>query len=668
MARTDLLALSFDDLAALTNRGTVKRAQRELEVNECTATLDLTDAGDVTVKWSDEVECRLPAGVVLREGRCSCAAVGLCRHLIRSVLFYQQHTAQQSGGEVATPSPQPWDPGTIGDDELARCFKPRDLAKARQQFEQGLLVELVRGVKPTARFHLQACLVRFLVPGDPRYTHCDCAAAAPCGHVPLAVWAFRKLDAAQTAGILTTAVTTLPVPVALLDEIETAVGEIPELGVSGLVSAWTSRLSRLEEKCREADLVWPAEILAELLQQHERYASHDSLFAPERVPELLGELLIRCDAIRHDTGALPQLLIRGSRTDRPQALDRARFIGLGCGVRVGKRSVELTAYLQDSDSGSVVAVCKDFADPVDDKQPPRSFAELSQAYAVKEMSLAALAGGQLLIRGGKRDASHRLMIARANATVQPQTFTWEQLPAPVLVEEFAELDARLSALPPSALRPRRVSEDFHVCKVARVEAVQFEAATQTVQAVLFDGRGQAALLQHPYTSRGQTGAEALLAKLRQMPQHLRFVAGVVRRSARGLLLQPVCVVFQDGEKRVAVQPWIDAASESTPVEVPPSTTHQNGDPLTDYWQQLQTALSGLLLLGLHRADGRNAQQWRELQQMGEAVGFARLARGAARLADELEAKSRTLRWDWRPASEAVLRLAVLGRLAQDLVN
>ena len=317
MPRADLLALSFDDLTTLTNRGTVKRAQREIEANECTGTLDESDAGDVTVTWSDGVECQLPAGVVVREGRCSCAAVGLCRHLIRTVLLYQQHAAQKSSGAAA---PQSWDPGTISDDDLARCFKPRELAKARQQFEEGLLVELVRGVKPSARFHLQACLVRFLVPGDPRYTHCDCAEAAPCSHVPLAVWAFRKLDAAKTAGVLATADKPMPPPVALLDEIEMVIGEIPEVGVSGMVSAWTSLLSRLEEKCRDADLAWPAEILAELLHQHERYASHDARFAPERVPELLGELLIRCDAIRHDTrGSCRNCWIHVSRADRPQA-------------------------------------------------------------------------------------------------------------------------------------------------------------------------------------------------------------------------------------------------------------------------------------------------------------------------------------------------------------
>ena len=178
---------------------------------------------------------------------------------------------------------------------------------------------------------------------------------------------------------------------------------------------------------------------------------------------------------------------------------------------------------------------------------------------MKGTSFAVLGAGQLLIRGGKRDASHRLTTGRADATVQPQTFTWEKLRPPVLVEEFAELDARLSALPPSSLRPRRVAEDFHVCKVASVEAVEFVVAAQTVQAIVIDERGQSAWLEHPYTSRGRTGAEALLAKLRQSPEQLRFISGSVRRSARGLLIQPVCLAFQDGDKRLAVQPWIDAA-------------------------------------------------------------------------------------------------------------
>jgi hypothetical protein len=154
----------------------------------------------------------------------------------------------------------------------------------------------------------------------------------------------------------------------------------------------------------------------------------------------------------------------------------ARFVGLGCAAHPGRHSVELTAYLQDSDSGSVVAVSRDFADKEEDEDEPKTFAELAQASAVKRTSFAALGAGQLLIRGGKRTASFHLLPTRAEVSVQPQAFAWESLRSPVLVEDYAELDARLSALPPASLRPRRVAEDFHVLPVAAVEAAHFDAA------------------------------------------------------------------------------------------------------------------------------------------------------------------------------------------------
>src|SRR5262249_24722861 len=155
------------------------------------------------------------------------------------------------------------------------------------------------------------------------------------------------------------------------------------------------------------------------------------------------------------------------------------FVGLGCGARPGRREVVLTAYLLDSDSGSMVAVSREFreAEP-DPAHPPRPFGDLAQALVVKGNSLATLGLGQLLIRGAKRTSSCPLLPGRADASVQPQAFAWEGLRRPVLVEEFAELDARLGALPPASLRPRRVAEDFHVCTVAGAEGAQFVDATQ----------------------------------------------------------------------------------------------------------------------------------------------------------------------------------------------
>src|SRR5205085_1685178 len=159
------------------------------------------------------------------EARCSCETLGLCRHLIRAVLLYQRHAPAASAE---------WDPGTITDAELARHFQRRQLTRLRQQFDEGLLVELFRGSKPTARFHDPACVVRFQVPGDLRYALCDCADdATPCVHVPLALWAFRRLAASDKAAILSTSPQSPPPPGETLDRIASMLGEYVEQGVSG---------------------------------------------------------------------------------------------------------------------------------------------------------------------------------------------------------------------------------------------------------------------------------------------------------------------------------------------------------------------------------------------------------------------------------------------------
>jgi hypothetical protein len=665
MPRADLLALTADDLAALTNRGTVKRAQREIEAGEYTGEVAEAADGTVTAKWSDGADCGIPAGAVLRDAHCSCAAAGLCRHLVRTVLAYQQQASQSAGTQQAA-SAGPWDPGEFTDDDLQRHYRPAGLARLRAEFEQGVLVELVRSSKPSVRFHLQGCVIRFQVRGDLRYTHCDCAEAAPCGHVPLAVWAFRLLDPARSSGILATGERAPPAPVALLDDLERAALEFAEYGASGAPPAWVDRLRRLEEACRDGDLVWPAEVLAEWVEQQERYARHDALFAADRLADLIGELLVRCDAVRNDTGALPQLLIRGASADRAMTLGAARFVGLGCGVRAGHKRVELTAYLQDADSGSVVAVRRDFAE--EETETPKPFGELALTAAVKRTSFAALGAGQLLLRGGKRTAGFRLLPARAEASVQPQAFAWEALRAPALVEDYAELDARLGALPPASLRPRRVAEDFHVCPVRSVEAVHFDGAAQSVRAVLLDAGGRRLCLEHPFHSRGQEGVEALLAKFALAAQELRFVSGQVRRGPQGLVVRPVCLVWQDGAARTAIQPWVERRPAGAPageiLSVPPHAP----EPLGEFLRRLQEELGELFVLGLGRADARAVRRWQELHQLAESIGSSRMSAVVAELASLLSQKSHTLRWDWQPAARALLRLAVLARASQDLVS
>lgn len=443
--RTDLLALTTDDLTLIANRGLVKRAQAELQAGELLYTIAEDEQGNLTIGWSDETTCRIPAGQPLSAARCSCPATTICRHILRSVLAYQQFAAQEAPAQP----PQTWDPGTIDDATLARVCANEALTWARKTHAAGQVIELVRSSKPSAYLHGFGIAVRFLVPSDPRYTHCDCAEAAPCRHVPLAVLAFRQLDPNATSGIIETAVVPAPIPIDLLDDLAQALGELIVLGLSNAPPALLVKLRRIEQRCRDAELQWPADALAELTQQHDAYAAHDARFDPSIVTSVLGELCVRSDAIRSNTGAVPQLFVRGSNQTAETRLEATRLVGLGCSVQVRRGGAELTAYQQDINSGALSVVRVAITDPSEPSAQPNPWRHYAQTPIAKGINLEAFASGQVLLKSARRFANGELKLGRAPASALAQAYNWETLRAPLLAESIAELSARIAAQPPA---------------------------------------------------------------------------------------------------------------------------------------------------------------------------------------------------------------------------
>ena len=525
--------------------------------------------------------------------------------------------------------------------------------------------------KPTARFHGLGFTLRFMVPGDVRYVSCDCGDRPPCRHAALAVWAFRELAADRTAGYVSLQQRTDPPPLALLDELEAAVAEQLRVGAAGGARRLKDRLRRLEREARAQGLAWPAEICADLALQQERYLAHDARFDPDLLVELIGEQLIRARAIRRDTGAVPQLLIRGLPSDRESRTGKARFIGLGCGARFRRGGVELTVHLQDADSGSIVALQREFPDPPEGSgEVPRSLSRLARRPVVQGVTLASLGSGQLLLQNAKRSAGGRLAIGRTRSSFSPQTYAWDTLRPPALAEGFAEVASRLAGLPPASLRPRHVAEDFHVCPVARVVEPGFDDTTQCVEATLLDAQGDRAHLVHPYTGRAAAGCEALLAALEVGPP-VRWAAGPVHLGPRGLEIYPVSLVVERGkDQRRLVQPWVDGESDAAVVgraagERAPSGELVDQDPVSTFPAELARELAELAVTGLEHADARTASTWRELARRGEAMGFDLLVAPVSRVATALEQRLHTARWDPTAAGREALALALLVRLAAE---
>lgn len=672
MPRADLLALTDEDLIGLTNRGTVKRAQKELESG--TPTCQIDEDAAVTVAWSDGITCRFLAGKTVHDAVCSSGSVGISRHIVRSVLAYQRHHANTlrpaaDPGAVAPASAAPiWDPGLLTDEQLIARFKKPAIAKARVRFDQGVLVELTRGAKPTARFLDEACTVRFAVAGELGYASADCAEHLWGTWIPMAVWSFRALPADQIAGLVSLQRVAPEVPSAAFADERSLLDELCRDGLAGLAPSWGQRLTRVERRLRDGGLAWLAELALDIGQQQDAYEQHDARFDPESLVLLVGELLIRMRAIVRGTTPVPQLLIRGTKSDRPTEIDGGRLTGVGLGIQTSRRHTTLHAYLQEMTTGNVVAVERTFNHPDSlSGDVPKSFAELGSTILTGGVSIGVLGLSQLLVQAGKRTPAGILILPRMTrqVTVHPQSFQWEQLKAPFAAESIAQLGQRLRFLPPSYLRPRRATENLHGLAITGIEAAYFDVPQQQLIATLCDARGDTATLIHPFHARGAAGFNALAETLTQLGAQVRFISGHVRASSRGIVIYPVMLIAEANGLRYGINPWIaDAAPPAGTLEPLVAATQARGSAATAFFGELQRTLGDALLTGIAR-DATHARTMMERAEEARRLGFLRIADAVGQLADALAARMRVLRWDPAIAAEKLQQLCIITRIAAE---
>jgi hypothetical protein len=396
-------------------------------------------------------------------------------------------------------------------------------------------------------------------------------------------------------------------------------------------------------------LSWLAEGLAELAVLKAAYAARDARFDAARLCDVVGELVARSDATRNDTGVVPPLFVRGSAVDRTLEIGAGRFVGLGCGVRVRRSSLVLSAFMQAEDTGQVVSVVRETAH---DAEHSASLADVARAKVAKGISLFEVASGRTLAKGGKRSAGGVFSFGRVAAACQPQAYAWEKLRAPVLADGFAEIEAHIGQLPPRPLRPRRLADDLYVVPVAEAVDAHFDRAEQAVFATLRDARGREAQLVHPFHARAAAGTDTLLAALGS--ERALFAAGRVARSGSGLTLEPCGVVFESAGRRRLVQPWLEPASATRNSQRVPRTEH-SPDARSFLADELATALGELIVAGIEGCTASSLRAFRERAVQAAGLGFAQLPA-------QLEALAAA------PSASRVLALAVLTSFALEVTS
>jgi len=512
LKRPDLQALDDDALAALGNRGLVKRARKLLERD---APFEFNVEQDSTVVVSvEEATTRLQPSTPLHQCPCTCQSQKVCRHRIFAVMVYNQLLGSEQERE-------PWDPGLFEEEQLKALVGPSTYRQAEKLAKKSAHIELSPGAYPTAK--LSTCTVTFLAPGELQFAKCDCSSATPCEHVVLAVWAFRRRQAEVELGETEA---TLPPETGILLE------QLILEGFRNTTEEQVTQLARNSRRLRKLNLVWMADLGDDLGGTLKTYQTRAAQFSLELSFHLIVEWFARERAL-HSKKELSAAYILGTEEAPETALDHIRLSCLGLELSQTEEGTESRFFLAEPNTSTVLVLKKRWPGKVD----------ILRRSVTKGVKVSDLATGQLVSNSIKRKANRSLVVGRSR-TGQTQVFQhsgrWDELfKPPLLVSDYQALRHRLDSGPPSFLRRRLLARDVVVLKTAELGEPIYDPAEQTLRTILTDEKGANLLLELEHNPLTPHALPALDRALSEQPA---LMSGRVRSTAQGLVFTPFALV------------------------------------------------------------------------------------------------------------------------------
>lgn len=564
-ARADLLALTDDALAALANRGIVKRAVREVAEGKGPAVS--ADGATVTAAFADGTTVVLAGGATLEQSTCTCPASGMCRHRVMLAVTYREAgppgasgagaadgSADAGAGVDARPdtgadrgSTGAWSPGAFTDEQLEAHSGSRALAAARRAHRAGYRARIRRpsASDPVPTVELATSTVRFLVAGELGYARVDAVRGTREDAMALAVWAFRVADERDPAAV------EVDVEVGGLPGAGTAGGSgieplLPLLadlladGVTGAGGALGPALAPARHALDRADLRWPVDLLDDLADQLDAYRDRAARYHPALAAALVAEALARHRCVTGG-GATLRMQVLGTDESAETPLRLLRLVGLGARVRGDETSRTVECYLAHPDSAVVLAVRRRVEVAADDAEP-----DLGR-IKTGGVRLAALSAGNVVTESAVRSANRLVRIAAsrvARTTVSPSGGRWDALPGALVVRDLDAESARLAGLAPAVVRARVVAEAVRVVAVESVGEVRWAPGAQQLRARVAGVAGSATVVA-THSGPAPGAIDALARALSGDAGPVRFVAGHLHRRHGGIEIEPTAVVAGD---------------------------------------------------------------------------------------------------------------------------
>lgn len=519
--REDLLSMNTEVLVALSNRGVVNRAMRDMA--ETHPRVEETENG-IRAVFETGQTVELASGSSLTESSCTCGAKTMCRHRIGLVLAYQRGTPD------VEPRPD-WSPGEFTDDQLAQVLGRTALRKAHDHLAMGYTATVHRGSleNPEPRVDLPHATVRFLVPHNLDHAHSSATRQTATATIVLAVWAARHAD--HTGEDVVHLGGDGPAATGRRAECVVALGVVASIldaGAAHLTESLRAELERGLARLRTDTATWITDATAELLETVDALEQRHTRFSRRRLCELVVEVHNRATLAGRNE---PPISREASGVDvTPETpIRRTIFTGLGARRSGTTEAPEIDTFLYDRSAQTISVWTREASTNL------RSDGPGTRTYLI--------ASGNVIAESAVRLAGGRLRFSRTGpkslAPLPPDPGVWPTLGDHLYITEFAILRRQLADRPPSFTQKRLLAPSVFVVAIAHVGTVDYSPGDQTLRAWVHDASGDRAIIE---TEHRHECAGALDAVADALRHNTSAVSGHVRLRDGELVVDPYALV------------------------------------------------------------------------------------------------------------------------------
>lgn len=550
---------AFDDdaLAAIANRGLVRRARKDLEKSRPQYT---GSTGDQLA--FDVGGCRVLLGVTPAAAICTCGAGSTCRHVLATVIYLREHAA--AACSAAVPAAQINDLSaeimSITADVLEKWAGKAVLRRALSSPREDVHVEL--GNTLVIQLPLQNTTVRWLPGLGLTGMLCSCHAGGPCEHKVAAVLAFwaregRVLPAPTEKG-LSSAAGAPRTRAEVLNSVQHVLHEMITLGLQRVSDATAQRLKTLAVSAHGVDFPRLERFLNGLATEIALLLKRDAQGAAGHVLHAVARAWALTAALARPTPAL----VGVHRTKYERVSGELDLSGLGARQWRTRSGYEgLTVYFWEA--GSQTWNTWSDARPVGLQfQPAARYTQEFPWAGVRDPQEASRS--RYRIAGLYRNPVGRLSGRSGARAMRMSPSAVAHVPA---IRRWPDLLPRLERAFGGGLGEQSEQDEIVLLAPAEVQDAAFDEVGQVLHRPLIDtdGRNLPLLLRHDELTPEAIGH---LESVRG--DDLIAVLGLLRVGPDGVYVEPITLatskgllhITLDGAACPAAQPPAPAAKDS----------------------------------------------------------------------------------------------------------